>query len=279
MLNPVYGLVPSFIWAFSPIYYRVFMKKFDFIILNLIRTSTASLVLLLPALYFGFGPGFYYALASGAITLTFGDSLFLLSIREMGASIAAPIVYTYVLFVQLAAPAVGEVVPLANFLAAVLVIAGVYMLSRDKAGKPRAKGVAYGIGAGLVWTVGQELIKVATNAGGNVVTIAFGRDAAAAVGIGLAVLATRRLKKWPEGVTAKELAFVAFIAVTDLAVGSLFFVYSISLVGVALTVILTSLSPLLTQVFSKALGKESPSRTEFAGGIIIVAALVLAVAL
>ncbi|MDV3278562.1 MAG: DMT family transporter [Nitrososphaerales archaeon] len=279
MLNPVYGLVPSFIWAFSPIYYRVFMKRFDSLTLNLIRTSTASLVLLLPALYFGFGHGFYYALASGAVTLAVGDTLFLRSIREMGASVAAPVVYTYVLFVQLAAPAVGEVVPLTNFLAAAMVIAGVYILSRDKGGKPRAKGIAFGIGAGLVWTVGQELIKVATNTGGSVVTITFGRNAAAAVGIGLAVLASGRLKRWPEGVTAKELAFVAFIAATDLVVGSLFFVYSISLVGLALTVILTSLSPLLTQAFSKALGKESPSRMEFLGGVIIVAALVLAVAL
>jgi DME family drug/metabolite transporter len=279
LLNPVYALVPAFIWAFSPIYYRIFMKRFDFLNLNLIRTSTAALVLLLPALYLGIGPGFYYALAGGAITLAFGDTLFLLSVREMGASIATPVVYTYVLFVQLAAPAVGEVVPLANVLAAVLVVSGVYMLSRDKVGKPRAKGVVLALAAGLIWTAGQELIKVATNAGGSVVSITFGRDAAAAVGLGLVVLAAGRTKRWPEGVTVKELGFIVFIAATDLVVGSLFFVYSVSLVGVALTVIVTSLSPLLTQVFSKALGKESPTRTEYLGGVVIVAALVLAVAL
>ena len=66
---------------------------------------------------------------------------------------------------------------------------------------------------------------------------------------------------------------------SDLVVGSLLFVYSISVIGVALSVILTSLSPLLTQVFARALGKESPSTKDFLGGILIVSALVLAVAL
>jgi drug/metabolite transporter, DME family len=57
------------------------------------------------------------------------------------------------------------------------------------------------------------------------------------------------------------------------------FVYSVSTIGVALTVILTSVSPLLTQIFARALGKESPSPRDFVGGILIVAALVLAVSL
>ncbi|MDV3244527.1 MAG: DMT family transporter [Nitrososphaerales archaeon] len=279
MLDPVYALIPAVIWSFSPIYYRVFMKRFDFLTLNLLRTTLASAVLVLPAIYFGLGAGLVYALASGVITLTVGDSLFLLGIREMGASVAAPVVYTYVLLIQLTAPAVGEVVPLTNFAAALMVLVGVYVLSRGGGGLPRAKGIAFALGASVAWTVGQDLIRVATDIGGNVVTVAFARNFAAALGLGLAVLATRRSRRWPAGVTAMEFGFLAFIAVTDLVLGSLLYVYSVSLIGIALTAILTSLSPLLTQVFSKALGKESPSRKDFAGGALIVAALILAVAL
>jgi DME family drug/metabolite transporter len=62
-------------------------------------------------------------------------------------------------------------------------------------------------------------------------------------------------------------------------VGSVFYVYSVSLVGIALTAILTSLSPLLTQVLSRALGKEMPSRKDYGGGILIVGALVLVLSL
>jgi DME family drug/metabolite transporter len=279
LFEPVYALIPAVIWAFSPIYYRVFMTRFDFLTLNLLRTSLAAAVLALPAIYYGFGPAILYALASGVITLTVGDSLFLLGIREMGASVAAPVVYTYVLLIQLTAPVVGEVVPLANVVAALMVVAGVYVLSRGGSGPPRAKGIAYALAASLAWTVGQDLISVATSAGGNFVTVAFARNLAAAAGLGIAVLATGRLKKWPAGVGARELGFLAFIAITDLVLGSVLYIYSVSLVGIALTAILTSLSPLLTQVFSKALGKEAPSRKDYGGGILIVAALIIALSL
>ncbi len=237
------------------------------------------MVLAVPALYFGFSPAIIYGLASGIVSLTVGDSLFLLGIREMGASIAAPVVYTYVLLIQLTAPVVGEVVPFVNLVAAVMVVAGVYVLSRGGGGTPRVKGIAFALAASLAWTVGQDLISVATSAGGNFVTVAFARNVAAAAGLGVAVLATGRLKKWPSGVGVREFGFLAFIAITDLVLGSVLFIYSISLVGVALTVILTSLSPLLTQLFSRALGKEAPTRKDYAGGVLIVAALVIALSL
>jgi DME family drug/metabolite transporter len=279
LYSPAIALIPAVIWAFSPIYYRGFMRRFDFLLLNLLRTSMASLALLVPALVIGFGSGVIDALLSGAITLACGDTLYLLSVRETGASVAAPVVYTYVFFVQLTATIVGEVVPFSNYVAAVMVVAGVFLLSRGRSGKPRAKGIAFGLAAGLVWTAGQDLISVATNAGGNVLVITFSRNAAAAVALGFAVLLTRRTRLWPKEVTRREMGFLAFIALTDLAVGSFLYVYSVSLVGIALTVILTSLSPFLTQLFSKLLGKESPTLTDFAGGAVIVAALILAVAL
>jgi len=279
LYSPAIALIPAVIWAFSPIYYRGFMKRFDFLLLNLLRTSMASLALLVPALVIGFGSGVLDALLSGAITLACGDTLYLLSVRETGASVAAPVVYTYVFFVQLTAFTVGEVVPFSNYVAAAMVVAGVFLLSRGRSGKPRVKGIAFGLAAGLVWTAGQDLIRVATNAGGNVLVVTFSRNAAAAVALGFAVLLTRRTRLWPKEITRREMGFLAFIALTDLAVGSSLYVYSVSLVGIALTVILTSLSPFLTQLFSKLLGKESPTLTDFAGGAVIVAALILAVAL
>jgi len=280
VFNPIYAVISSLIWAFSPIYYRTFMKRFDSLLLNLLRTAMASAALALPAIYFGFNSGATYALLSGSVTLAVGDTLYLLAVREMGASIASPIVYTYVLFVQLTAGAVGESVPFSNYVAAIMVVAGVFVLSRGGSpGKPRAKGIAYGVAAGLIWALGQDLISLATASGGNVVSIGFARNFAAAIALGVAVFATSRQKRWPKGVSSREIGLLAFIALTDLAVGSLLFVYSVSLVGVALTVILTSLSPFLTQLFSRLLGKESPSGLDFAGGALIVAALVLAVAL
>lgn len=275
------ALLPAFIWSLSPIYYRTFMGRFDFLNLNLLRTATSSAALAIPALYlmsFGVPQGFSYALLSGGITLALGDSFYLLSIREVGASIAAPTVYTYVLLVQVAANLVGVMVTPANFVAAGMVILGVFVLSRGVEGKPRAKGIAFAIGAAFAWTVGQLLVQVTLNAGVSVLVVTFGRDLAGAAVLALLLGATGRSRKWPSGITRKELGIVTLVAVSDLALGSLFFVYAISLIQIALTVIMTSLSPLLTQVFSRALGKETPSYRDYVGGVLIVAALVLAIA-
>ena len=278
MFGPAYALIAALIWAFSPIYYRGFLAKFDFLSFNFLRNSTAAVVLAIPALYLWNSAGLNFALASGAVTLACGDSLFLLSIKETGASVAAPVVYTYVLMIQLVGVVLGQVVPYANIVAAVMVVAGVYILSKGGGGKPRAKGIVFAVSAGAIWTVGQEFIQAATNAGGGLESIVFTRNSAAALALGIAFLVTKRYRTWPRGIGLMEYAVILAIISSDLVVGSLLFVYSISVIGVALSVILTSLSPLLTQVFAKALGKESPSTRDFLGGILIVSALVLAVA-
>lgn len=280
MLNPTYAVIASLIWAFSPIYYRTFMKRFDFLSLNFARTVLASVVLAVPALIYGGGgdaKAVSFALLSGLVTLGLGDSLFLLSIGEMGASVATPVVYTYVLLVQLTAGAVGETVPLANVAAALMIVVGVYLLSRGGNGRPRAKGMTMAVAAAVVWTLGQDLIRLATGAGGSALAVAFLRNMAAAVALGAAMIATKGYRKWPRGISGKDYGIIAAIAVSDLSLGSLLYVYSISIIGIAGTVIFTSISPLLTQIFSRALGKERPSRTDFLGGAFIVVALLTAV--
>jgi DME family drug/metabolite transporter len=278
-LDPTYALAAAFIWAFSPIYYRTFLGKLDFLSLNLLRTSLAATALGLPAIYLGIGNGFTYALLSGFITLAIGDSLFLLSIAEMGASIATPVVYIYVLLVQLTAGTVGESVPLANAIAALMVLAGIFLLSRGGNGKPRAKGVSVALAAAIIWTVGQDLIRLATTAGGNPVAITFCRNFAAAIVLAVVGFGTRKVKLRSPNMDRKDYGILVLVALSDLALGSFLFVYSVSVVGIATTVILTSLSPLLTQVFSRAMGKEFPSKVDFLGGLLIVTALIIAVLL
>jgi drug/metabolite transporter, DME family len=268
----------ALIWAVSPIHYRGFLDKLDFLSFNFLRTSTAAMVLSLPALYYWSYAGLGFAIPSGVLTQACGDSLFLLSLREIGASAATPVAYTYVLRIQIVGAILGQTIPYDNFVAAGMVVCGVYLLSKGGESKPRPRGIALAIVAGIFWTLGQELIQASTNSGGNVVVVTFASRASAAIAIGVAFALTKKNKIWPRGLSAREYGFMLALIVSDLVVGSTLFVYSVSTVGVALTVILTSLSPLLTQGLAKGLGKESPSARDFAGGALIVAALVLAVA-
>lgn len=279
MADPVYALVAAFIWAVSPIYYRGFLADFDALSFNFFRTSTGALVLLVPAIYYWGLPGIGFAALSGVTALACGDTLFLLSIREAGASVAAPVVYTYVLMVQVVGAAFGQAIPYTNFAASLMVVAGVYVLSKGGGGNPRGKGIAFALAAALFWTVGQGFVQLSTSAGGSVVEVTFMRDASAAAALGLAFLLARGRRRITHGLGLRGYGVMAAVTVSDLVAGSALFVYSVSTLGVALTVILTSLSPALTQTLARALGKESPSGRDLAGGALIVAALILAVAI
>ena len=268
-------MIAALIWAFSPIYYGVYLKKFGMLTLNFIRTSLGAGVLLLPALYFGFQEGAIFAVLSGVITLAVGDSLFLISIREVGASVATPVVYTYVLLIQLTAFSVGESVVVANILSATLIILGVLLLSRGGSRAPRIKGIIIALGASLIWTVGQDLLKVASSAGLQFVSLAFLRDGSAAIALGLTLIVRGHPLSSFKKVTPREGGYLALVSISDLALGSAIYVYSVSTTGLALTVILTSLSPFLTQVFSKLLGKETPTNMDILAGFLIVLALVI----
>ena len=79
------------------------------------------------------------------------------------------------------------------------------------------------------------------------------------------------------GFGAKRHAWLAALSVADTAAGTSFFIYSLTLVGLNTTILLTSLSPFLTQVSSKALGKEKPGANDLLAGALIVATLVLTV--
>jgi drug/metabolite transporter (DMT)-like permease len=77
LASPAYAFVVALIWAISPIYYRGFLEKFDFLSFNFLRTATAALVLSIPALLYWSYAGLGFALPSGVLTLACGDSLFL----------------------------------------------------------------------------------------------------------------------------------------------------------------------------------------------------------
>jgi len=253
------------------------VKKFGFHAVNVVRTSLASAAMLLPAVYFGFDYSIRYALLSGVITLAIGDSLFLVALDEIGASIATPVIYTYVLVVQFLASSVGERVGLSNFVSALLVIAGIALLSRRGKGEPRLRGIAIALAGGMIWAVGQTLVKVALSGGSDFVSVAFARNASAAAALSIAYLLRRGGGLRTLNMSLREFCVLGTVAVSDLALGSTLFVYSISVAGIAATAILTSVSPFLTQLFSRLLGKERPELKDMIGGALVVLALVITV--
>lgn len=276
MVNPFPALVAALIWAISPIYYRVYLSKLDYISLNFLRTALSSLALFIPAIYFGFNEGVIYGIISGILTLSIGDTLFLIAIKLIGASIAAPVVYTYVLFVQLTAFSVGESIPFTNFISAILIVFGIFLLSKGNEVKPRGRGIIIALLASLMWTLGQDSIKLATNFGLEPISLTFIRNFSAMAVLGSLSLANKR-RIQISTLSRRDMIILMIIALSDLSLGSFLYIYSVKVAGIAITTILTSASPFLTQVISRVLGKEAPNIRDIVGGMIIVSALIISV--
>ncbi|HLI45975.1 MAG TPA: DMT family transporter [Geobacterales bacterium] len=270
------ALLPAMIWAISPIIYRDFLKSGPTLIVNFYRMLFASSSLIIPFLIFGYNKDIIYAILSGILTLTIGDSLYLTSIKKIGASIAAPVVYTYVFFSQIAATILGENVKFSYFISSILIIIGIAILSRGNKSEMRTTGIIIALSCALFWTIGQAMIKLATLGDMNFASIAFARTCASC--LALATLSIARKEKFHLNTNTKGYFIFAITSIADLALGSSLFIFSIAYVGLALTIIITSASPLFTQIIAKLSGKESPSLKDILGSCSIIVALILTLA-
>lgn len=212
------------------------------------------------------------------IILVIGDSLYLFSINYSGGvSIAAPVSYTYIPLTVVFAVFLGEQLTITKLLASILLIPGVYLLSRSGSSRREIKGLFLGLGAALAWAAGQSMIKVADITGGlNPISIAFTRVAAA--GIVLLVINYFMGNNIAGGaIRGTVRSYLPIIAVLDLGLGVALFAFSMDLIGLGLTVILTGTMPLIAQLMSSAMGREKFSVVKFLGALVIVMAIVLVV--
>ena len=281
LFEPLILLVPAITWGFTPILYKPFLEKRSAITINFLRTTFASCALLVPLAIFGFSPSLSYGALSGLLTLAIGDTLFFVSIGLVGASIATPLLYVQTVLIQFVAPSVGEPLSAMHLLSAALIVVAVFLLSRGDGSTIRLKGIAVGLLAAGVESVGQSFIKAATLGGANAFSIAFSRTATATVALCVILLLTKRRRggtidnitslTWRDGLT------LGAVSILDIAFAAGLYVYSVGIVGIVFSTIVLGLSPLITQMASRALRRESPKSLELLAGALIVLAVTITV--
>jgi DME family drug/metabolite transporter len=278
LITPIVLLLPVVVWGLTPIFYRSYLEKMSATRVNLLRTFSASIFLLIPFLAFGMDPGLGYGAISGLLTLALGDTLFFVSIRLVGASIATPLLYVQTVLIQFIAPSIGEPVSGVHLLSAGLIIFSVYLLSRGQRSQIRLRGVGIGLIAAIIESVGQSSIKLATSGGANPFSIAFSRTGAASLGLGCILLATRGRRKRQHNrkndtLTWRGYVALAALSVLDIGIGSAAYIFSVGSVGIVTSTIILGLSPLITQLGAKLSKKESPSLSDSVAGALIVLAI------
>jgi DME family drug/metabolite transporter len=269
MIDVLPALAAALIWAYASVSYRGYVEKLGVFKLNALRMFYASLALLIPALYLGLGRGAVYAALSGVLSLALGDSLYLKALRTAGVSLAVPAAYSYVILEQFVAVLLGEPLKAAYLAAAGLTVAGVYLLV---AGRDRGSlgGILYALGAAAAWSAGYAAVKVAGMGGLSPISVAFVRVAAA-----LPVLASLAGSGVVRGMRSTWRTALPAIAVLDLGGGSALFAYSTVEAGLGLTVIVLGVTPIASQLMSRALGRERPTAREYSAAALILLAIAI----
>ena len=293
MSGEVLALVSALLWSVASVLMALGSHRLHVLPLNLIRctVSSAFFWVLLP--FYGGVEAFrtvpssawLWLVVSVLILLVVGDTLYFRSLNLAGVSWAMPVAGVNPLWaILLAALFVDEPLTWSLLLGALLVVAGVTLLSRPEmhstngqAIEPAAlrKGLLVALLVSLLWGAGQVTLKPATAGMHSVVANSIRQPLA--MFILLAINLRTGLWKELRHLDRRSWALILLASLVGTGVGTLFFVMAIQTLGAGRTAVITSTSPLLAIPFSMAMLRERPTRWTVAGtffttvGVVLVA--------
>jgi uncharacterized membrane protein len=287
------ALLSALLWSLASVLLTVGAKRIDVVPLNMIRcvVSTALMWTLLP--FFG---GFEavaaippqawpWLVVSVLGLLVVGDTLYFRSMDLAGVSWAMPVASINPLWaVILASFFLGEPLSWSLVLGALLVIAGVILVSRstnpatlEQPGSPsaRRRGLLMALGVSVLWAIGQVALKPATEGVHSVVVNSVRQPLGMVMLLGLTLIRG----KWQalKTLDKKSWAIILVASFVGTGIGTLTFVMAIQMIGAGRNAVLTSISPLLAVPFSMLWLQERPTRWTLAGTVLTTAGIALVV--
>ncbi|NLF11812.1 MAG: DMT family transporter [Anaerolineaceae bacterium] len=293
MSGEVLALVSALLWSVASVLMALGSHRLHVLPLNLIRCVVSSVFFwaLLP-FYGGLeafrtvpSSAWLWLVVSVLILLVVGDTLYFRSLNLAGVSWAMPVAGINPLWaILLAALFVDEPLTWSLLLGALLVVAGVTLLSRPEMHssngqdiEPAAlrKGLLIALLVSLLWGAGQVTLKPATAGMHSVVANSIRQPLA--MFILLAINLRTGLWKELRRLDRRSWAMILLASLVGTGVGTLFFVMAIQSLGAGRTAVITSTSPLLAIPFSMTMLREKPTRWTVAGtffttvGVVLVA--------
>jgi drug/metabolite transporter, DME family len=291
MIGELAALGAAVSWTISALFYRKALEGAKPISANIIRLAVTGGLLLLVVVIIGkFGvltsfsmQLFVLALVSGIIGLGVGDSLYLTSLKSIGVSRAVPLTCTYPLFSLLWAVLVfGEQITVTIALGAVVIVLGVLFLSRSsqadaREGRRPLFGVVVAIATALLWSVSISLMNLAVREApdlDNAFIISVVRVATIG-GLMLAVSPIVDRKMGFLRVGRKTAAAAIMGGVSALGLGWFLLAYSFTLTSQAISVPISSTTPLFSTLAAVFLLREKATIRNALGSIMIVLGIFL----
>lgn len=287
------ALLSALFWAMGSVLIAAGSKRLHVVPLNLVRcvVSTSFFWVLLP--FYGglqavteIPPLAWVWLAVSVLgLLVVGDTLYFLSMNLAGVSWTMPISSVTPLWVVLmAALFVGEPLTWQLFVGALLVVAGMILVSRTSSqyrdrrpidSRARQTGLLLALIVSLLWAVGQVALKPGTEGTHSVVVNSVRQPMAALMLLALALFRGR----WRQlqGLDLKSWAIIVAASVLGTGFGTLFFIMSIQMVGAGRSSVLTSTAPMMALPFSMLWLEERPNLWTVGGTLMTVAGIALVV--
>ena len=291
MSGELVALFSALLWAVASVLLAMGAKRIHVVPLNLIRcvVSTSFFWALLP-FYGGLdalaaipASNWPWLVVSVLGPLVAGDTLYFRSMDLAGVSWAMPVANINPLWaVILASFFVGEPLTWSLLVGALLVIAGVVLVSRstgpanpDPAVDPKARraGLLLALAVSILWAVGQVALKPATAGIHSVVANSIRQPMGMFLLLGLGLIQGR----WRalKGLDKRSWMVILVASLVGSGVGTLFFIMAIQMAGAGRTAILTSTAPLLALPFSMLWLRERPTRWALAGTLLTTVGIAL----
>ena len=290
MLGELAALGTAISWTVSAVLYRRALADTKPLQANIVRLSCTSLLLVAFVVVIGKSTVFtslpLYAVAlsslSGLIGLGLGDTLYMVSLKQIGVSRAVPISCTYPLFSLLFALLIQpKTVGLGVTIAAIAIVFGIWLLAKEEEPDKgleqkglRIRGALFALGAAIVWAVSITMINAAvTLPATSNLDSALVLNTIRVVSVAVFLLASTPLtdRKFTfTKVQRKSLILLVLGGLVALGLGWFLLAYSFLFISEAQAVPISSTTPLFAVVLGMIFLRERITIRNVAGTLAIV---------
>ena len=286
MLGVIIALIASLAWAGSSILLKYLSSRINAISVNTMRLWVGAVALIALVFFSGRSGLILQAplvsilmvVASGILSNTAGDTIYIQSLSYLDVSISYPISQSAfpVLTLIVAIFFLNESFTWFNIVGAVFVIAGILMIVRNNkktiTHKNMGKGVALALVAATLWAAGSITLKIGLTKVDTFVAAAI-RVVTSALLLTTLAFSPERLKLNSYG--TRNLILVASAGLLTYGIGAIGYVTAMHLIGAGKTVLLSASAPVFLLPLSVLILKERLSPLALVGIFVAIAGICL----